>query len=206
MEIYINIDGVIRNTIQKFDHHYKDFFLSSETENEESFEYGIEYPIHNDSILDSYKFQSNDEYLNFAFVDYSMEIFGHAGLSYMNAITELNNFIYENKEHNVTLIGLDHLGKSKPATLFFLSKNAYLGNIIKFTSGDEIPNLWEKCDLWITDNEKIIDMCPSNKKIIKFNTDYNKHFTNQYEIDKFSQINKLWLEDTEKNTTLILTQ
>jgi len=191
MEIYINIDGVIRNTIQKFDYHYKDFYLTRESEDDEDFDYDITYPILNDSVLDSYKFQSNDEYLNFTFIDFSMEIFGHAGLSYMNAVTELNNFIYENKDHNVTLIGLDHLGKSKPATLFFLSKNAFLGNNIKFTKSDEIPNLWEKCDLWITDSKKIIDVCPSGKEVIKFNTEYNKHFTNKREIDKFSQIEKL---------------
>lgn len=191
MEIYINIDGVIRNTIQKFDYHYKDFFLSSETEEDENFKYEITYPILNDSVLDSYSFQSNDEYINFTFVDYSMEIFGHAGLSYMNAITELNSFIYKNKEHNITLIGFDHLGKSKPATLFFLSKNAFLGNNIKFTSSEDILNLWKKCDLWITDSENVIDNCPSGKKVIKFNTEYNKHFTNKYEINKFSEIDKL---------------
>ena len=28
MEIFVSIDGVLRNTIQKFDYHYKDYFLS----------------------------------------------------------------------------------------------------------------------------------------------------------------------------------
>ncbi len=29
MEIYISIDGVLRNTIAKFDYHYKDHYLDS---------------------------------------------------------------------------------------------------------------------------------------------------------------------------------
>ena len=32
MEIYINIDGVLRNLIQKFNYHYNDAFLDSEFE------------------------------------------------------------------------------------------------------------------------------------------------------------------------------
>ena len=39
----------------------------------------------------------------------------------------------------------------------YSNKNIYyLGNVIKFTKGDEVQNLWENCDIWITDNEKII--------------------------------------------------
>ena len=56
MEIYLSIDGVIRNIIQKFDYHYKDAFLSSEFESENDFEYGIIEPIRNDDVISSYKF------------------------------------------------------------------------------------------------------------------------------------------------------
>ena len=39
MEIYISIDGVLRNTIQKLDYHYIDAYLDSEFESENNFEY-----------------------------------------------------------------------------------------------------------------------------------------------------------------------
>ena len=58
MEIYISIDGVLRNLIQKFNYHYTDAFLQSEFENETDFEYNIVFPIQNDNLLYSYKFQS----------------------------------------------------------------------------------------------------------------------------------------------------
>jgi len=63
MEIFISVNGVLRNTIQKFDYHYNDYYLeSTEENNENKFEYGITEPILNDNILNSYKFQSKEEY------------------------------------------------------------------------------------------------------------------------------------------------
>ena len=72
MEIYISIDGVIRNTIQKFDYHYNDAFLADDIQFEEgnSFEYVITEPIQNNNLLDSYNFQSKEEFENFLFIEY----------------------------------------------------------------------------------------------------------------------------------------
>lgn len=203
MEIFISIDGVLRNTIQKFDYHYNDAYLSGELPEENTFEYGVTEPIQNDNLLDSYKFQSQEEFEFFLFIEYPIEIFGHAGLSYSTTFTDLHKIIYENKEHNFTLVGLDELGKAKPATLFFLSKNGFLGNNIKFIRSDEIVDTWNKCDVWITDNKKIIDLCPEDKTTIKFNTTYNQYFTYKKEISKLTEITELWLNYSEKPTTLI---
>ena len=210
MEIFISIDGVLRNTIAKFDYHYKDYYLDSEpeekTEEENAFEYGMIEPVRNDFLLESYKFQSRDDVNNFTFIDYAVEIFGHANPSYSNVFFDLNKFIYENKEHNFTLIVLDELGKSKPSTLFFLSKNGFMGNNIKFTISSEIPNLWKKCDLWITDANAVIEHVPKNKKVVKFNTDYNQHFTNPLEIHKLTEIDETWLRSSENIITSTLTR
>jgi len=201
MEIYISIDGVIRNTIQKFDYHYNDAYLNSEFENENNFEYGVLEPIYNNNLLNSYKFQSKEEFEFFLFIEYPIEIFGHAGLSYSTTFSDLNRMIYENPEHNFTLIGCDELGKAKPATLFFLSKNGFLGNNIKFIKSQDSLDSWNQCDVWITDNEKIINTCPENKTVIKFKTSYNQYFTYKKEITKLTEINEPWLKSTEKNIT-----
>jgi hypothetical protein len=206
MEVYISIDGVLRNTIQKFDYHYGESFLVSEFENETNFEYGVTKPILNNNLLNSYKFQSKEEYEFFLFMEYPIEIFGHSGISYPTTFTDLNKFLYENKEHNITLVGLDELGKAKPATLFFLSKNGYLGDNIKFVRTEDLPSVWKKCDLWITDSLNVIETCPKNKKVVKFNTKYNEHFTNSLEINKLTEIEKLWLKSSENIITSTLTQ
>ena len=66
MEIYISIDGVLRNTIQKFDYHYNESYFNSdiiiEGEEENTFEYAVTEPIQNDNLLNSYKFQSQEEF------------------------------------------------------------------------------------------------------------------------------------------------
>lgn len=206
MEIFISIDGVLRNTIQKFDYHYNEAYLAEDVKLESNFEYGVIKPIQNDNLLNSYKFESKEESDYFLFIEYPIEIFGHAGLSYSTTFSDLHKIIYDNPLQNFTLVGLDELGKARPATLFFLSKNGFLGNNIKFIKSDEIVNNWNTCDVWITDNKNIIDLCPDTKDVIKFNTTYNQHFTNKKEISKLTEIQEPWLNSLEKTTTLISTQ
>jgi hypothetical protein len=206
MEIFISIDGVLRNTIQKFDYHYNDAYLASDFENEDKFEYGVVEPIKNDDLFNHYRFQSQDEFDFFLFMEYPIEIFGHAGLSYSTTFTDLHKLLFENKEHNFTLVGLNEMGKSKPATLFFLSKNGFLGNNIKFIKTEDIKNTWDLCDAWITDSKEILDSCPDNKTGVKFNNKYNGHFTYKKEITKLTEIQEPWSKFSENTTTLTLTE
>lgn len=203
MEIFVNIDGVLRNTLQKFDYHYKDYFLNTDADSQETFEYGINGQATIENILDTYKFQSEDEYLKFLYFDFPIEIFGHAGLSYNHASTDFNTMVFENKDTNFTLVGLNEKGKAKPSTLFFLSRNGVVCDNIKFSTIENIDELWSKCDVWITDDKRIVDKCPENKTVIKFNTFYNNHFTNKIEISKLSEIEKKWLNYSENDTTSI---
>jgi hypothetical protein len=208
MEIFISIDGVIRNTIQKFDYHYNESYLADDVtfEEDNNFEYGVVEPIQNDNLLNSYKFQSKEEFENFLFIEYPIEIFGHAGLSYSTTFTDLHKLIYDNPQHNFTLIGLDELGKARPATLFFLSKNGFLGNNIKFSRTSNLDELWSTCDMWITDNKNILDVAPDDKIGLKFQTTYNQYFTYGKEITKLNEIQDIWLKSLENPTTLTLTE
>jgi hypothetical protein len=207
MEVYVSIDGVLRNTLQKFDYHYKDYFLNTETESEETFEYGLkDNPSSIKGILNTYNFQSEEEYKKFLYFDFPIEIFGHAGLSYNHAATDFNTILFDNPNVTFTIVGLSEKGKAKPASLFFLSKNGILCDNVKFSNYDEIDNLWSKCDLWITDDETVVTKCPKNKSVIKFNTHYNNHFTNKIEINKLNEIQKKWLNYSEKTITSTLKQ
>lgn len=208
MEIYVSIDGVLRNLIQKIDYHYRDYYLDRDEEEtsavlidddgneiieeeKEKFEYGFEGAITNNNVYNFYKFQSYEEYENFLYIEFPIEIFGHAGLSYATAVSDLNKFVYENTEHNVTLVGVDCYGKAKPSTLFFLSKNGCMVNNIKFINREEIGEAWENCDLWITDSQMIADGKSEDKKVVKFKTNFNELFTNPLEIDKLDNIKEL---------------
>lgn len=197
MKINISIDGVLRNTIQKLEYIYSNELVDSETipqqiieideyDNETiiepeitDFEYKITEPIFNDNILNSFAFNSKEEYENFLYLEYQLEIFGHANISYPNAFNDLNSFILNHKDDEITLIGLDELGKAKPATLFFLAKNGCLVNNIKFIKSTGIKKEWRKCDMWITDNFSIIESKTNKrKKAILFSTEYNNNHNN----------------------------
>jgi len=201
MEVYISINGVLRNLIQKFEYHYNNNFIEDEMELPEGvppFDYKITHPIRNDNLLSSFNFQSKEELNNFLYIDYPLEIFGYSTLSYSSAMMDLNKLIYDNPDINFTIVGLDEYSKSKSSTLFFLSKYGYLGNNIKFISSNDIGNTWKKCSMWITDNIDIINKCPKNKEVVKFNTEYNQFFTHKNETNK---IELPCLKSSEQNTT-----
>ena len=204
MEVYISIDGVLRNFLQKFAHHYEEYYLESDAEGDD-FDYRITPPIENDNILSHFSFQSREELNYFLFDEFVLEIFGYAGVSYPTAVSNLNKVIFDNNDVNFTIVGLDEMGKAKSSTLFFLSKNGFIGNTIKFIESKNIKKEWKKCDIWITDNKSIIDACPKKvtqkfrrKKItVKFNTEYNNYFTNPIEINDLTEINKLCSKSLE---------
>lgn len=200
MKINISIDGVLRNFLQKFEYHYIDYYINNDVDNE-TFEYTINKPVH---TIDNFKFQSKDEQDMFMYVEFPLEIFGHAGLNTSTSISDINKLIFENKNIEFNFIGLNEYGKAKPSTLFFLSKNGFLGNNIKFTTSDKLKNEWKNCDIWITDNQEIIESCPKRKKCYKFNTEHNNDFSYEKEINNIKQIEEICLKYSEKNTTSTL--
>lgn len=205
MNVYISLDGVLRNTIEKLEYHYNDYFIESDAEVDESFPYGIKTPIQNDNLLNYFAFQSTEEYENFLFIEYPLEVFGHAVPSYKAVFNDLNALIFNNPKIDFTIVGLDEKGKARPASLFFLSKNNFLGHNVKFVTTDKLDYEWKKCDIWITDNPEIIKKCPRRKKSIKFNTKYNEYISHKTQINNLTQINTKCLKFSGNSTSSIST-
>lgn len=202
MRINVSIDGVLRNFLQKFEYHYQDYYLNNEVENE-TFTYEIN---HNVTSIDSFKFQSKDEQDVFMYLEFPLEIFGHAGLTNSTSVSDINKLIFENKQHVFTVIGLNEYGKAKPSSLFFLSKNGFLGNNVKFITSENIKKEWKNCDIWLTDNKEIIDSCPKNKICVKYKNRYNDFYTYKYEINNIKEFEELCKKFSEKIITSTLTE
>lgn len=216
MEVYVSIDGVLRNLIQKVKYHYEDCYLNSDVEpvNQkdidedveetdtpvERFQYDIIGPIKNDDLMNYFKFQSKEEFETFLYMEYALEIFGHSGLSSSTAVSDLNKIIFLNKEHNFTLVGLNEYGKASPSTLFFLSKQGFLGRNIKFITSNEIESEWKKCDVWITDNMEILSKKPKRKKGYQVINEYTSDIVTKKTINKLTDIKEKWLHSSENNT------
>jgi hypothetical protein len=189
MKIYISIDGVLRNMINRFHYHYENAFIDiDETEEGDSFEYKVIEPITNNDLSDHFVFQSKEQQDHFQYIEYPMELYGHSPVSYGNVNNDLNKIVYHHKDHEIFLVGLDELGKSRPATLFFLSRNGFMVDNIKFIRSENISKEWESVDLWVSDSEKVLKAKPENKEFILFRTKYNEHFTYEKIINKLSDI------------------
>lgn len=187
MNIYISIDGVLRNFVNRFHYHYEQAYIDVE-ETEDNFEYKVIEPITNKTLSDHFIFQSKEQEEYFEYIEYPMELYGHSPVSYNGVNNELNKLVYDNKEHNITLVGLDELGKARPATFFFLSRNGMMVNNVKFILSSELEKEWENVDMWITDSQKILDTKPEGKRIVLFETPYNSYIESENKITKLNEI------------------
>jgi hypothetical protein len=80
------------------------------------------------------------------------------------------------------MIVSDEIGKSKPASLFFLSKFGCEIEKIKFYSNSTINSMWNEIDVLLTSNPILLLNHPSDKISIKFETDYNKNINTPHSI------------------------
>jgi len=206
MRIAIDINGVLRDTIGKFTQLYEKHLLDSEvlapnvktydmdmsgnTELQllpEPFEYKILSPIDSLNLERHFSFQSDEEYFSFMYEEYCMEIFGHAPSVEMATFNNLNEIYKKLRESHDFVIISDEIGKSKPATLFFLSKFGCEIEKIVFFSNYTINNVWNEFDVLLTANPNLLLSHPSDKKVVKFETNYNKDINKYYSIKSINE-------------------
>ena len=212
MRIVIDVNGVLRNTLSKFDQLYtkhlidvdQDPFLgktfkldmSGKTELIESSE--IEFKYEKNSEVDTleldkhYSFKNKEELFSFMYEEYTMELFGHSPSTEMTTFNMLNEIYYELRDENELLIVSNEIGKSKPSTLFFLSKFGCLLEKIVFFSEITKNLMWEQVDVLLTADPTLLLEVSREKIVIKYNTPYNKHIESEYEINSLSELSELF--------------
>ncbi len=92
----------------------------------------------------------------------------------------LNDFYLDFRNENEIVIISDEIGKTKPATLFFLSKFGCLIESISFYNETNKSKILSQFDLIVTSNPDIII---NYNNCIKFNTDYNKEIEGENSIN-----------------------
>ena len=209
-KIGIEINGVLRDTIEKFKLFYEkslvdtepidqqiktfELDLSGNTEEivtQESFKYEIMSDVTSLDLMSHFKFRNNEELYSFMYEEYTMELFGHAPSSEMTTFNMLNDLYYDLREHFNLLIVSDEIGKSKPASLFFLAKFGCLVEQVLFYSQSTKNRLWDEVDVLITANPDLIEECPEDKVVVKYKTKYNNHVKCDLEISTLSDFNLL---------------
>ena len=117
-----------------------------------------------------------------------MEIFGHAGSVEMTSMNDLNDFYLDMRDFCDIIVVSDEIGKSKPASLFFLSKFGCLIESIKFYSEQTKNQMWDSIDILLTANPDLLLNKPENKFIIKYVTEYNSDIKSEYEIKNIKEL------------------
>jgi hypothetical protein len=173
MKIGIEINGVLRDTLKKIQQEYEKWNIDNPFKEESDFKYEVLSDLTTLDITKHLLFPSQDDVYDFLYKEHTMEIFGHAGSIEMSSMNDLNDFYMEMRENNEIIIVSDEIGKSKPASLFFLSKFGCLIENIKFYSKITINSLWESVDILLTANPDLLLNYPENKVVIKYETTYN---------------------------------
>lgn len=171
MRICITLDDVIRAKTRQFAKIYNKFVDSS-------FEIDEDAMTTND-YCEVFNFESKKEYFTFLYTDYPFEIFGEADVVEKMLDKNLNlwhmainNDVEEGEEkHELILANPFEFNASIGYTFFFLSKIATRVREIYLPS--DSLTIWDKCDLLITADPKLIANKPEGKKCVKISMPYN---------------------------------
>ena len=197
MRVAIELNGVLRDTLKKIQQEYEKWYLENPfKEDEEKSDYDVISDLTTLDISKHLKFRDDDELYDFLYKEHTMEIFGNAGSVETSSIMDFNEFYLDMREKHDILIVSDEIGKSKPASLFFISKFGCLVETVKFYSESTINLLWDSIDVLLTANPKLLLNYPKGKIIIKYETSYNQDIDVKHSIttlkDLKTKITKLY--------------
>jgi hypothetical protein len=192
MKIGIEVNGVLRDTITKILQVYEKWYIDNHLieKKEGDFEYAIISDITSLNLSQHLKFQNEDEVYDFLYTEHCMEIFAHSPSVEMSTFVDFNDFYVENRDQHEILIVSDEIGKSKPATLFFLSKFGCQVEKVKFYSKITIDSMWDEVDVLLTASPDLLLNHPENKKVIKFESPYNTEIQKEITIKEFKDLNE----------------
>lgn len=190
MRIGIELNGVLRDTLKKIQQEYEKWYLENpfKEDEEDDFKYEVISDLNSLDISKHLKFRDNDELYDFLYKEHTMEIFGHAGSVEPSGLLDFNDFYLDMREEHDILIVSDEIGKSKPASLFFISKFGCLVECVKFYSESTINSLWNSVDILLTANPNLLLNHPEDKVVIKFNTVYNKDIEFEHNISSLKEL------------------
>jgi hypothetical protein len=211
MKIGIDVNGVLRDTILKFDLVYQKNLIEKKNQEfsgqtfkldvsgntspieleDDNFNYEKITEVTTLDLINHYLFKSEEELFSFLYEDFAMEIFGHAPSTEMTTFNVLNDIYFEFRDQFDLLIVSNEIGRSKPSTLFFLSKFGCLLEKVIFYSELTKKNMWNEVNILLTSNPDLLLNKPEDKIVVKYNTNYNKQIESKYEITSISEFSEI---------------
>ena len=191
MTIAIDINDVIRAFTKNFAKVYQKEY--DRTFNEKEIE------ITTNDLSKVFPFDSKAEYKRFVYQDYPFELFGKCDTIDASVGASLNMWLENLKnididdDVNVIIVSPMEYGLTIQSTYFFLSKFGCRVRECFFPV--DSSNIWDRCDILVTANPKLLEEKPENKKTVKNTTDYNIDTVSDVTFEKasefFSDINNI---------------
>ena len=158
-----------------------------------------------------FPFENRDSYNEFKYVDCPFELYARAECCDKILPIRLNDWLTntlrdfeEDEIPNVMYVSPMEMGLTIQSTLTFLNR---IGSRVReyYFPIDSIT-IWDKCDVLITTNPRLIENCPIDKNVIVITTPYNKDIDTKYRFntlldainDKDEIIIKLLSNDDEQ--------
>lgn len=186
MKICITIDDVIRAKTRQIGKVYEKYIDSDINLD------AIEFKT--DDMSKEFNFPSTKEYFKFLYEDYPFEIFAEAPVMEKMLDKNLNlwHIDIENRDcdEDIELIIANprEFNASIGFTYFFLSQIATRIRNVFFPK--DYSEIWDRCDVLITADVKLLDEKPEGKKSIKISAPYNKECKSDYTYDTLSDFLK----------------
>lgn len=197
MRVCITINDVLRRHYQTFKEVYETYLeeeLSVEENPDLTFgelnedgevidieKVKIERKILNlDGIVDpsylttNFEFENAEEFNTFLYQQMAFEIFAKTNATYKTVFDDLHELIafFTAKNMEVDIVSMEK-SNSKPATLFFLSREKCKPTSIKFV--DSYAKIWNDYQIVITAENYLIENKRDRRKLSKIETENNRH-------------------------------
>jgi len=187
MRLAIDIDGVLRDTFLKIEQLYQKYFIDELEIVDDEFVYEIKTPYDTSDYQNHFMFKNEEEYISFLYEEFAMQIFGHSPSSEMSTFQILNETYNKYKDKVDFVLISKQVGKTKPATLFFVSKFGCEIDKVVFYNNLNKDKIWDEFDVLLTANPDLLKE-DKNKTTIKFETTYNLTNNNELVITSIKEL------------------
>jgi len=187
IRLAIEIDGVLRDTYSKIEQIYQKYFIDELELVDEDFQYEIIKPYNTPNYENHFIFKTDEEFVSFIYEEFAMQIFGHAPSSTMSTFYDLKDLQISFEEDIEIVLISEQIGKTKPATLFFVSKFGCDVDKIVFFNKKNMNRIWEEFDILVAASPKLLDNC-ENKPTIKYETIYNSNINLENTITNLKEL------------------
>lgn len=185
MRICITLDDVIRAKTKTFGKVYKKYYdkdidLST-------------IDLDTNDMCKAFGFKDRKEYNKFVYEDYPFELFAEATVTERMVDKQFNlwHIAMADKygdDVEIVLANPYEFNTSIGYTCFFLSQIAT--RVREFYFPKNSSDIWDKCDVLVTADPKLLQEKPEGKTAVKITMPYNEDIKSDYEFDGFGDFLK----------------